>query len=365
MVRDARGLPAVTGRDEQQYSRFSSLGSTHHSVTAELLSAFEAGVKQLLTAQQQQQEQLGPPPLWQQALLLLVAQHAPALRSRCMPPRPGHPYERWAGGDPMPELHTNTLALLDGLQAGRSAQEVQDFISSRLLGSGQHRLLLDCDAAWGKHILHCALAHGAPELLAWSLQPWSWQYRVMWGANGGFVQRVVYESAIFSGLTPITCRGWAMPPHDSQPRGWYRLPRPQQQQDLVQVQQARKQLLGPAGAFSGGSSSTSSSGLLGCAAVPLLQFAQSAVQLALILLQHPAAAPNTLITWLRVPLGVCSTLPDLVRARAIIAAVAADQVMPPGAQVLQKSAVRQLLSVGDPDLWSVVLLWSHRLPEAG
>lgn len=130
----------------------------------------------------------------------------------------------------------------------------------------------------------------------------------------------------------------------------------------MQVQQAREQLLGPAGAFSGGSSTSSSSGLLVCAAGPLPQFAQSAVQLALILLQHPAAAPNTLSTWLRVSLGVCSTLPDLVRARAIVAAVAADGVMPPGAQVLQKSAVRQVLSVGDPDLWSMVLLWSHRLP---
>jgi hypothetical protein len=30
--------------------------------------------------------------------------------------------------------------------------------------------------------------------------------------------------------------------------------------------------------------------------------------------------------------------------------------------MLDQDAVRQVLSVGDLDLWSVVLLWSHRLP---
>jgi hypothetical protein len=57
-----------------------------------------------------------------------------------------------------------------------------------------------------------------------------------------------------------------------------------------------------------------------------------------------------------------STLADLVRARAIVAAVAAAKVIPPGARAVLQEAVRQVLAVGDPDLWSVVLLWSHRLP---
>jgi hypothetical protein len=36
--------------------------------------------------------------------------------------------------------------------------------------------------------------------------------------------------------------------------------------------------------------------------------------------------------------------------------------MPPGARVVHKEAVRQVLAVGDPALLSVRLLWSRRLP---
>jgi hypothetical protein len=157
--------------------------------------------------------------LWQQALLLLVAQHAPALRSRWSPPRPGDPHARWAGSDPMPELQANTAVLLDGLQAGRSAQEVQGFILSRLQTSGPEYLLLPCVQPWGKHILHCAMAHRAPELLAWSLRPLSGQRQGFWGPTGGWLQRCVFEAATQYGLTPITCRCLAKRPHGSQPCG--------------------------------------------------------------------------------------------------------------------------------------------------
>lgn len=101
-----------------------------------------------------------------------------------------------------------------------------------------------------------------------------------------------------------------------------------------------------------------------CAAGPLPQFAASAVQLALALLQRPDAHADTLDRWLRFGPSVTSTLPDLVRARAVVAAVAEMAEIPTGAQVLVRAAVRQVLLVGDPDLWSVVLLWSHRLPMA-
>ena len=80
------------------------------------------------------------------------------------------------------------------------------------------------------------------------------------------------------------------------------------------------------------------------------------------LLQHPGMPYDTLNNWLQRTLGVDSTLPDIVRARAIVASVAGSEAIPVGAGVCKKEAVRQVLAVGDPDLWSAVLLWCHRLP---
>jgi hypothetical protein len=71
--------------------------------------------------------------------------------------------------------------------------------------------------------------------------------------------------------------------------------------------------------------------------------------------------PNTLSTWLEAGVRSDSPLPDLVRARAIVAAVAASAVIPKGAQALNRGAVKQVLQVGDPDLWTALLLWSHRV----
>jgi hypothetical protein len=324
----------------------------------EQAAAFGHGLQQLLS----QQEQQGPPPLWQQALLQVVAQHAAVLRSRCTAPMPAQPWERWAGL-PAP-LTAHASLLLHGLRAGRSVQEVQAFISSRLLQPMPSDGFQPCSkAVWGPQIMRHALLHGLPELLAWALQPE--RRSTLWGTAPDAVAAAMTGLPGMSAspdrhvVTPISnVRMQARSPILQQVftrTPWQNQQQQQLQQELAQMQQQRLELLGPA------SSASSSSGPMVSSAGPLPIFAASAVQLALLLLQQPGIHPNTLSTWLEAGVRNDSPLPDLVRARAIVAAVAASAVIPKGAQALNRGAVKQVLQVGDPDLWTALLLWSHRV----
>ena len=319
-----------------------------HRILMQLGGAFEGDLQELLKGQR---EQTGPPPLWLQCLL----QHT----ANAIEPPTNPPTARFDGRFLLGILEGSGLC--HGLQAGRSAQEVQDFISTVLL---QHPPHIPAPAAmpyagWGPCILRNALLHRAPSLLAWSLQPE--QQQQLWGREPDAVAQAVAGLLTEEGCSPISCRFlkscrlacrcW--------PNGiWaaYHLQRQAQQQDLLQMQQGRETLLGV------GSSSSSCGPMVG-AAGPLPQFATDAVQLAMAILQHPGMPADTLNNWLQRTLGTDSTLPDIVRARAIVASVAACEVIPVGAGVCRKEAVRQVLAVGDPDLWSAVLLWCHRLPR--
>jgi len=334
-----------------------------------LQAAYRHGLQQLTS--EAQAEQLGPPPLWQQMLLQVVAQHAPELgvqggrplaelfRGDLQEPA-GAPvmFRMWGDSWPREVAFYSAGAeslLFCGAQEGRPDQELQQLIAARLLqtsrpldGPG-----LPAVGLWGRFILLEALRHRLPGLLTWALQPARLQ--VLWGAADDAVSQTVQRVAREHSSSPIGCNCVAPANPGRSGAVWERRVYPnQQQQELVEMQQQREQLMRPDGG--------SSYGPMVAAAGPVPEFARTAVQLALIILQHPGIAADTLSLWLQCCVRVTSPLPDLVRARAIVAAVASSEVVPVGARVLCKEAVRQVLATGDPDLWSLVLLWSHRLP---
>lgn len=95
------------------------------------------------------------------------------------------------------------------------------------------------------------------------------------------------------------------------------------------------------------------------------KFARSAAEIALLLLSapdlHDRNRPDVLSQWLKSAIRPASSQPDLERAKAVVAAVAAAPVIPTGAQVLEREAFRQVVLSGDVDLIAVVLCWADRL----
>ncbi|WIA30935.1 hypothetical protein OEZ86_000985 [Tetradesmus obliquus] len=60
-----------------------------------------------------------------------------------------------------------------------------------------------------------------------------------------------------------------------------------------------------------------------------------------------------------------SSAADLARAKAVLAGVVAAKQLLVGAKVLHRDCLRQVQRLGDVDLLALVVLWGHRLPQAG
>lgn len=91
-------------------------------------------------------------------------------------------------------------------------------------------------------------------------------------------------------------------------------------------------------------------------------FAQAAAETAMLLLQRTPASEDLLSEWLRASVSASSSAADLARAKAVVAAVAGAEVVPPGAQLLGREGIRNVLLTGDLELLSLVMLWVNRLP---
>lgn len=152
-------------------------GQGAYRTLSQLGAAFERELEQLMS----QHERVGPPPLWLQCLLQHTIHTSRWPMRRAQMPAPGEPFPR-CGIMVSPDIH-HGLDLINGLQAGRPAQEMQDFVSIRVLQpavrTAAPAVLAAPYTAWGPCLLCPAIQHRAPSLLAWSLQPE--QQQQIWG----------------------------------------------------------------------------------------------------------------------------------------------------------------------------------------
>lgn len=79
------------------------------------------------------------------------------------------------------------------------------------------------------------------------------------------------------------------------------------------------------------------------------------------MLTQTRSDPDLLCRWLRAAIRPAASLPDLERAKAVLAAVAAAQAMPAGAKICTREAFGKVLDTGDLDLIAVYMCWLERL----
>jgi hypothetical protein len=92
-------------------------------------------------------------------------------------------------------------------------------------------------------------------------------------------------------------------------------------------------------------------------------FAQLAAETAMLLLNVKPNEEGLLSDWLQNGLHPGSSEADLVRAKAVLAAVLAAEWLPAGARLMRGDCLKQMQRIGDVDLLALVVFWGHRLPQ--
>jgi hypothetical protein len=176
---------------------------------------------------------------------------------------------------------------------------------------------------WGRLVAQAAVELRQPQLLAWALQP-EQQHR-LWGSAHNAAKAALLD------LTHENCT----PISNAVSR------RPEQQRaDLQQLQMYRQQQLPGRPAF-----------------------AQLAAETAMLLLNVKPNEEGLLSDWLQNGLHPGSSEADLVRAKAVLAAVLAAEWLPAGARLMRGDCLKQMQRIGDVDLLALVVFWGHRLPQ--
>jgi hypothetical protein len=290
--------------------------NTDAAVLQQLQARLDAGERSIPVPKQAQP---GPLPLWQQCLLEVVANHAGWLR----------PVVKEDG---LYAYLTSEMLVADSAAAAAAAAASTEASVTpplqRLLGSdafvtGPPVSPQPARLPWGRLLAQAAVELRQPQLLAWALQ--QQQQQRLWGSAHNAAKVAVFDLCIKQNCTPISN---AVSRHPQQQRA-----------DMQQLQIYRQQQL---------------------PGRPM--FAQLAAKTALLLLNITPNEEGLLSDWLQHGLHPGSSEADLVRAKAVLAAVVGAEQLPAGARIMRGDCLKEVQRAGDVDLLALVVLWGHRMP---
>jgi hypothetical protein len=259
------------------------------------------------------QAQLEPLPLWQQCMLEVVANHAGWLRDSV---KENGLYAYLTSG---------MLVADSAAAAGAGAGAVTRLLGSDAFVAGPPVSPQPARLPWGRLLAQAAVELRQPQLLAWALQQ---QQQRLWGSAHNAAKAAVWDLSKKDNCTPISN---AVSRHPQQQRA-----------DMQQLQIYRQQQL---------------------PGRPM--FAQLAAETAMLLLNITPNAEGLLSDWLQHGLHPGSNEADLVRAKAVLAAVVSAEQLPAGAQLMRRDCLKQVQRAGDVDLLALVVFWGHRVPYPG
>jgi hypothetical protein len=285
-------------------------------VLRQLQARLDAGERSIAVPKQAQP---GPLPLWQQCVLEMAANHMGLLHDS-------------VEDNGLYAYLTSGMLVADSAAAAASAEADEGVVTTplqRLLGdeafvTGPPVSPQPGRLPWGRLLAQAAVELRQPQLLAWALT--EQQQQRLWGSAHNAAKAALWDLSSKENCTPISN---AVSRHPQQQRA-----------DMQQLQIYRQQQL---------------------PGRPM--FAQLAANTALLLLNITPNAEGLLSDWLQHGLHPGSNEADLVRAKAVLAAVVGAEQLPAGAQLMRRDCLKQVQRVGDVDLLALVVFWGHRMPH--
>jgi hypothetical protein len=291
----------------------------YNSVTAvlrQLQARLDAGERSIPVPKQ---AQLGPLPLWQQCLLELVASHMESLGDSV---DDNGLYAYLTSG--MLVADSEAAAAADAEAAAGEITPLQRLLGSGAFVSGPPVSPQPGRLPWGRLLAQAAVELRQPQLLAWALL--QQQQQRLWGSAHNAAKAAVWDLTSKQICTPISN---AVSRHPQQQRA-----------DMQQLQISRQQQL---------------------PGWPV--FARLVAETAMLLLNITPNNEGLLSDWLQHGLHPSSSEAELVRAKAVLAAVVDAEQLLAGAQLMRRNCLKEVQRTGDVDLLALVVLWGHRVPD--